>query len=334
MKKIIEKMQHYIIEKAIYYNNYNNLYADDVKKCHFYIAKIEEKLKEIKCFLIALTTLEKDEKPEDRNEVYKKIIDISKILFDSIKQYDKKEYSKMENFKNFQYIIFSKKTLILILNQFSNFYNDFTSLLDSLKKELENLDTKNKEKNVNESIEIDSKIPNSNDEFEYYLNDNSNLKPNEYEEDNNNSTNYYSIIQDNFYNSTSNSNINEFENIFENNIEKIKKVIPFLREKYIEYFKGISIYQNDEIFSVFDNEKYLIHFFNHHLIKYEKKNELQWNLIIENNFNSSNTSLDFCINYLFPFLLLHKIYDNIFLIYIYNIEKDTIKKKEVRINPG
>ena len=105
MKKIIEKMQHYIIEKAIYYNNYNNLYADDVKKCHFYIAKIEEKLKKIKCFLIALTTLEKDEKPEDRNEVYKKIIDISKILFDSIKQYDKKEYSKMENFKNFQYII-------------------------------------------------------------------------------------------------------------------------------------------------------------------------------------------------------------------------------------
>ena len=66
----------------------------------------------------------------------------------------------------------------------------------------------------------------------------------------------------------------------------------------------------------------------------KKKKKLQLNLIIENNFISSNTSLDFCINYLFPFLLLHKIYDNIFLIYIYNIEKDTIKKKEVRINPG
>ena len=322
-KRVIEKMQHYIRKKA-----------DDVKKCHFYMAKIEEKLKDINIFLVGLTVLEKDEKIEERTEILKKIMDIKKILFKSINKYDKKEYTKLENIKNIVYISFSKETLFQILNKFSSFYKDFTALLDSLKKELEIIDAKNKENNEIESNEIDSKIPNSNDEFDYYLNDISNLKPNEYEEDNNNSTNYYSIIQDNFYNSISNSNINEFENIFENNVEKIKNEISFCREKVIEYFKNISIYQNDEIISIFDNEKYLIHIFNHHLIKYEKKKKLQLNLIIENNFISSNTSLDFCINYLFPFLLLHKIYDNIFLIYIYNIEKDTIKKKEVRINPG
>ena len=112
------------------------------KNDYSYFVDIKKKLREIKKFLIELLLLESDEKKEDRFEEYKEAIIAKQKLFNLLR-YSDIQYSE---FKKIPKISFSKKNLSMIKNKFLEFYEDFSSYVEPLKKEMIQIDFNEEEK--------------------------------------------------------------------------------------------------------------------------------------------------------------------------------------------
>ena len=173
------------------------------KKDNFYSANIMKKEREIKKFLSELSLLKDDEKIEDRFELYNEAIIANKKLFKLLKQYSDIQYSE---FKNIPKITFSKKNLLMIKNKFLEFYEDFSSYVQPLKKEMIQIDF-----NEEEKLESNLKKRTSN----VLEDDEENIWSKPYEfpniityEERSDTSNKYIVL--NFDSSSLNSNNNEF----------------------------------------------------------------------------------------------------------------------------
>ncbi len=172
------------------------------KNDYSYFVDIKKKLREIKKFLIELLLLESDEKKEDRFEEYKEAIIAKQKLFNLLR-YSDIQYSE---FKKIPKISFSKKNLSMIKNKFLEFYEDFSSYVEPLKKEMIQIDF-----NEEEKLESNLKKRTSN----VFEDDEENIwsKPSEFPniityEERSDTSNKYIVL--NFDSSSLNSNNNEF----------------------------------------------------------------------------------------------------------------------------
>ena len=172
------------------------------KNDYSYFVDIKKKLREIKKFLIELLLLESDEKKEDRFEEYKEAIIAKQKLFNLLR-YSDIQYSE---FKKIPKISFSKKNLSMIKNKFLEFYEDFSSYVEPLKKEMIQIDF-----NEEEKLESNLKKRTSN----VLEDDEENIWSKPYEfpniityEERSDTSNKYIVL--NFDSSSLNSNNNEF----------------------------------------------------------------------------------------------------------------------------
>ena len=91
----------------------------------FEINKINQKLRDLKKYLISLLILETNEKIEDRFEKYDEVIKAKIKLFTLIEEYFPDKYYEFEEITTIQYNKFSKKNLEEIKSKFFDFYNYF-----------------------------------------------------------------------------------------------------------------------------------------------------------------------------------------------------------------
>lgn len=177
---------------------------DKNKKYDFQIAKINQKLRELKEFELFLLILKIDEKKENRFELYKEVIKAKKQLFNVLQQYFDIKYSE---FNRIPYILFSNNNLIMIKRKFLYFYKEFSLIVEPLKKEIIHIDFKEEKK-----IEITFKDTNSNfseDDNENEWDDsNMNLNSIQYIKQSDTTNKYNANLT--FDYSSSNSNINDF----------------------------------------------------------------------------------------------------------------------------
>ena len=176
----------------------------------FEINKINQKLRDLKKYLISLLILETNEKIEDRFEKYDEVIKAKIKLFTLIKEYFPEEYDELEEITTIQYNKFSKKNLEKIKSRFFEFYNYFLLLIkEHLKIERVNqFNNEEEKKNETDYKKIFFNNVLIHDEENIWDNSYENLDLNLYETKSD-TTNKYSTTLNFDY-----SSLNSFENDF------------------------------------------------------------------------------------------------------------------------